>query len=296
VAALGFVLSGTIQTALKDAFTGLFPNASPLASAPLDISRNTTVPGFDVLTHLDQLPGQFDRFINFLTGQSNSLLPATRDMDKNLASAKTVLDRLAAQGITLKAGVDTLAQNFRDGLKGLASSNPKAIRESINKVVQAIEAGRGNAKNTLSVLARLKNDLKHTHDPALQAALRSAIKSVERKVPGREYVQRQLNKADKIINSNLSNGQKINRLQTIAAEVGRKSKTAGERVRQKIAQLQTSETVRLRDANRHLAAIQRKKTTFTVHNTIPVNVTIRETTQGIRLSSRVARSTSLAVR
>jgi hypothetical protein len=96
-----------------------------------------------------------------------------------------------------------------------AADTPKAIAAAAKAIAADIAKGAGNAKNTNAVLATLRAKLDATHDPKTAAILRAAIRQVEAKVPGREWIQRQLDKADKVIRSSESTKQKVADLQVI---------------------------------------------------------------------------------
>jgi hypothetical protein len=70
---------------------------------------------------------------------------------------------------------------------------PEDIRKAVAEAVaQVIGKQRGNVENTRATLAGLRAALARTHDPKLEAAIRSAIAKVQAKIPGREYAQKQI--------------------------------------------------------------------------------------------------------
>ncbi|MEO7197830.1 MAG: phage tail tape measure protein [Solirubrobacterales bacterium] len=106
-----------------------------------------------------------------------------------------------------------------------------------------------------------------------QVDLRPAIRAVERKIVGREFVQRQLVKADQLLKSNQTNGQKIKALESIQRALGNRSVAATNAVRAKLESVRTA----ARDAGRHSAnAIKNKKLSTTVNVRVNNSVTIRD--------------------
>lgn len=129
-----------------------------------------------------------------------------------------------------------LSDGFRQMVAALKSSKtPAEIRAAVGKAVNiAVTQGRGNVQATKTLLATLKTQLKNTSDPKTRQVLKDAIAKVQAKIPGREYVQRQIAKADAILNSNKTSAQKIEALKQIQKSLNGKSVTAVNAVGRKI--------------------------------------------------------------
>lgn len=131
-----------------------------------------------------------------------------------------------------------LADGFRQmvgQLKG--AKTPKEVQAAVAKAVElAITKGRGNVEATKTLLAGLKDQLTNTSDPETRRVLAAAIAKVTAKIPGREYVQKQIAKADAILNSNKTTAQKIEALKQIQSTLTGKSVTAVNAVSAKIEQ------------------------------------------------------------
>jgi TP901 family phage tail tape measure protein len=166
------------------------------------------------------------------------------------------------------------------------SKDPAAIAAAAIAAANSIVHGAGSSKTTQLTLVGLKSALKNVpvSDTKTRAALKTAIANVEKKVPGREFVQKQLTKADQILRSGQTTAQKIAALQAIEKSLGGKSLKGQEAVRAKM------ESVRLaaRDAGRHMArAIDRKKMSTTVNVSVaPPAVSIRQFITGSQIVSR----------
>jgi hypothetical protein len=116
----------------------------------------------------------------------------------------------------VKATLRVIGNEFKNIANTLSKSNrPAEIKNAISEALKLIGSGRGNASATEKVLAGLKAALKKAHDPELQTALRNAIGKVEKVLPGRQFAQKQLDKANAILRSNEKSGQKIKDLQAI---------------------------------------------------------------------------------
>ena len=135
------------------------------------------------------------------------------------AALSTFVDRQASRGAKASGGkddivnlaqlqrasdlflADKLSQEFRAAVAGLkTATKPVDVQKAVAAAVdQVITKGKGNVDSTRSVLADLKTQLAHTHDPQTAAILRAAIGQVEKKLTGREWIQRQLDAADKLV-------------------------------------------------------------------------------------------------
>jgi hypothetical protein len=195
-----------------------------------------------------------------------------------------------------EAGFSELAGKFKDDIIGLGdllkgisarfigaldtlrhSSDPKAVAAAVKDLQEVmVKNGHGSVAQTKETIAALTAQLKKTHDPTLQAALKTAITDLKNKVPGREYAQRELAKADKIIGSNQTNGQKLRELQAIERDLkdhklpGQTRTLAGKidalKREQKIAQNSTTQAIKDKDLSLKLS----------VYTPVRVNINARQ--------------------
>ncbi len=99
-----------------------------------------------------------------------------------------------------------IAQAVLDGFKRVlatlrTSRDPKTIENAMKEVVKTlITQSKGSVNTTKASVASLKEALKHVTDPKLRAELKTALAKVQAKIPGREYAQKQVNAALKLIN------------------------------------------------------------------------------------------------
>lgn len=123
----------------------------------------------------------------------------------------------AADDIAKLPGIlDALHQTFKTDLdKLIHARTPADIAAAAKRVGSEVAKGVGNLATTNHVLATLRAKLNDTHDPKTQAVLRQQIAAVERKVVGREYVQRQITEARRVAASSESIKQKTAELKVI---------------------------------------------------------------------------------
>ena len=157
--------------------------------------------------------------------------PSTQMAGAGIAGALGTAIAAANRGIST-----VLSSEFRQVIAALNSSKtPAEIRSAVAKAVNiAVTQGRGNVEATKTLLAGLKEQLKNTSDPKTRQVLRDAIAKVQAKIPGREFVQKQLAKADGLLNSNKTTAQKIEALKQIQTTLTGKSVTAVNAVAAKI--------------------------------------------------------------
>lgn len=120
--------------------------------------------------------------------------------------ANYIADVMKAIGDRQAKAIDTLRH----------TNDPKAILGALKDIEEiTIKAGHGNLQTAQREAAAIRRQLRNVHDPATQAALRKALRDVEGKIPGREYAQRQIAKANDILHSSRSVDEKIRGLQAI---------------------------------------------------------------------------------
>lgn len=95
------------------------------------------------------------------------------------------------------------------------SRDPKVLADAATKAAADVARGVGSVATTKAVIATLRQQLAATKDPALRRVLQDALRRVERKLPGREWIQAQKDAATKIAKSNESVGEKVRDLKGI---------------------------------------------------------------------------------
>ena len=200
---------------------------------------------------------------------------------RNNVQPGAILDRGGReQGFNVLAGKIRDDANFiADVMRSIASrqekaietlrhsSDPKAILGALKDIEEiTITAGHGNLQTAQREAAAIRRQLAHTHDPTLQAALRKALHDVEGKIPGREYAQRQIAKADAILRSGRSVEDKIRGLQAIENDL-KNHKLPGQTkaLQAKIDALKAAEVAA---QNRTTQALRDKKAQVVIQNQI----------------------------
>ncbi|HXI79773.1 MAG TPA: hypothetical protein VNM34_03030 [Verrucomicrobiae bacterium] len=198
------------------------------------------------------------------------------------------LGKISSETITM--GIKAaLSNQFHDMLVALRDAKkPEDVAKAVKAAVElVITKQRGNVGGTQDVLNALKGQLANTHDPKLQGALRDAIRKVEQKVVGREFVAKQIAQAEKIARSTESTKQKVADLTAIQKTLAGRSMHAIEIVQAKIdaaKRAQVAAQQKTTDAGWGTArAIQEKDLSVTV----PVNLSIRDIYNGQKKISRV---------
>lgn len=120
----------------------------------------------------------------------------------------------------IKAAIDAEHVDLARQLGLLKSAtDPKAIAAAAAAVTSHLTEGKlGNVGTTKEAISTLKTQIAAANKAGnheLAAALGKDLSRIERMLPGRQYAQRQLDKADRIVRSNMTNGQKIHELQGI---------------------------------------------------------------------------------
>ncbi len=206
---------------------------------------------------------------------------------KSIGLVKAVTSAGSAAVAAIKAGnrkLDTLGTQFSSGLKGLRTAiKPVDVRKAVAAAVGAISKGRGNVENTGEVLSQLKRQLKNTHDPALARILRSAIGKVESKLPGRQFAARELAKADQILRSSKTQGQKTDELKRIQRDLLSRGLPHAASVIS--AKVEAAKRAQVAAEHQIKAAVDRKKLSVTTNVSVPVAVTMRSIINGLQVVS-----------
>jgi hypothetical protein len=183
-----------------------------------------------------------------------------------------------------------LSDIFQQGVRGLkTATKPKDIAKAVKDALSLIvDQRRGNALATERVLADLKKQLAHTHDAKTAAILRDAIGKVEHKLAGRQLVQKQLDKADKIFKSNESTKDKIRDLTAVEKSLAGKSASAQAKVAARIEQVRKAAKYAGQQA---AAAIKDKDLSVTVPIKNYVTVSLREFANSTKTYRRIGNAT-----
>lgn len=157
--------------------------------------------------------------LDSLHAQHNALeaqIGIATDTRSEAAGTRMAAEASAAATSRIPPILDALHQSFKTDFDRLIhATKPVDVAAFARKVGGEVSHGVGNLKTTNHVLEVLKAKLDDTHDPKTEAVLRAQIKAVERKVVGREYVQRQINEARKVAASSESIKQKTADLKVI---------------------------------------------------------------------------------
>jgi hypothetical protein len=131
------------------------------------------------------------------------------------------IGKLKDDRLSLASLLKGITARFVGALATLQHSNdPAKIAGAVKDLEDVmVKNGHGSVAQTQETIRALTAQLKKTHDPTLQAALSGAIKDLKDKIPGREYAQAQIAKADKILHSSESTGAKIKDLQAIERDL-----------------------------------------------------------------------------
>jgi hypothetical protein len=180
------------------------------------------------------------------------------------------------------AGLPLLQRNANEAFGKMLvalrlARKPEDIRKAVAEAVaQVVGKSRGSVENTRATLAGLRAALARTHDPKLEAAIRSAIAKVQAKIVGREYAQRQIAGLDKVLRSNATGNRKIDALNATekallnrglphaAAQIGARTDRAKEAISRSMMQ----------SARGIESSVNRKKLAVTVNNTTSTNVSV----------------------
>ena len=157
---------------------------------------------------------------------------------------------------------------FRQAVAGLKTATGAASVQKAVRAALAVVTKRGGALATEKVLIDLKGQLLRTTDPETRRVLRSAIAQVERKLVGRQMVQRQIDKAEKIFKSTESTGQKIKELKVIEKSLEHTSRSGAAKVQAKIDALTKSQKYETRATTE---AIKDKDLSVKVNTSTVVN-------------------------
>jgi hypothetical protein len=134
--------------------------------------------------------------------------PGYRPADAIKATSEGFAKQLAA--------IRQLHEDFAKQYSLLKSSrDPAVIAAAATATTAKITQGVGSVKTTKDVIATLKAQLAVTKDPALRKVLTEALRKVERKLPGREWIDAQKTSAKTIAKSNESVATKVKELKGI---------------------------------------------------------------------------------
>jgi hypothetical protein len=123
-------------------------------------------------------------------------------------------DKLAGSLKQLGAAITATFRSALDTLKH--ATDPAKLLYAVKSLETVMVAnGHGSVAQTKETISALTKQLAKTHDPTLQAALKTAIHDLKEKIPGREYAVKQLAKADKIIHGTGTLADKVKGLQVI---------------------------------------------------------------------------------
>jgi len=172
--------------------------------------------------------------------------------------------------------LDALHAAFVANLHSLiAATKANDVQKFARAVAADIGKGVGSVKGTKGVLADLKLKLTQTDDPKTRAVLLAAIKSVQAKLPNREWVSGQLAKADVIAKSSEATKTKIIDLTAIQKTLRDRGDThAASLIGQKVTEMKNRVAEAAKAAgDTAAAATRRKKWQFT--NNITVNAALK---------------------
>jgi hypothetical protein len=145
------------------------------------------------------------------------------------------------------------------------SSDPKAVAAAVKDLQEVmVKNGHGSVAQTKETIA------------ALTAQLKKTITDLKNKVPGREYAQRQIARADQILHSSESVGAKIKGLQTIENDLKNHALPGQTRaLQQKIDALRASQAHAIGQTTQ---AIKDKDLSLklNVYNPVRVNINARQ--------------------
>ena len=153
---------------------------------------------------------------NFGTGPGNGTTPSNaRDLsdDRHGEGATSAAARALSAGgpittavkglsstlFRLVQGNALLAAILRSSFRELEHATSAAqIKEALHNLLPQI-TGHGGASTGAHLISDLKSTLLKTTDPTLRAEIKRGLAALEKKQPGREWIQKQLNQADKIL-------------------------------------------------------------------------------------------------
>ena len=221
-----------------------------------------------------------------VTGQFSSQ-QAAHSAEINRADPAALVKLASTLGS--RAVTTAFAAGFRQMVAALKSARkPADIAAAVKQAVAVtVKQGRGSAEGTKNVLAALKAQLKTTHDPATARILRAAIAQVERKIPGREFAQKQIQKADAILKSNQTGTRKIEELKGIEKSLrDRGLPKAAAQINAKIDQAKRAQVIASIAAGVKAAtAINNKDLSVSVSVPVTNNVSIRSIINGYQVVS-----------
>jgi TP901 family phage tail tape measure protein len=186
---------------------------------------STTTPGTNTAAAQRGVPGAINptgAFIKAL-GSINLLGPVNKasaqaelDARRVEAAENRTGDLVSSSGAALGKHMSALQSEFHSDLSGLRkATKPLDIAKFAKAIAADVQKGAGSAKGTRAVLSDLKIKLAQTDDPKTRSVLQAAIRSVQAKLPNREWVQDQLTAAKKIVASSSTESKKTSDLVAI---------------------------------------------------------------------------------
>jgi len=207
-------------------------------------------------------------------GGDRGLDSAALRTGRNLAEVllDSPLGKLSPATITASLH-SALVNEFRAMIAAIKSNKPENVAAGVRKAVELlITKSGGSVSSTRQTIGALRAALAHVHDPKLAAAIRSALTKVEGKLPGREFAQAQLNKADKLIrDGDVSRAD----LKTIAS-IERSLRDHGlPHAAQVIAQrIAAAQSAQVAAAHTTTEAIRRKNLSAEINTTVNVSTSV----------------------
>jgi hypothetical protein len=196
-------------------------------------------------------------------------------------------------GNKLVERIDRLHAAFSTDIHALTTATKaNDIQKAAKAIAADINKGVGSAAGTKGVVADLKLKLTQTDDPKTRAVLQAAIKSVEAKLPNREWVSGEFKAAAAIEKSSESTKAKIIDLTAIQRTLRDRGDThAASLIGQKVTEMKNRVAQAARAAGEAAAAATRaKKWHFT--NLITANVQVQSEVSLHRFSSVSATAAS----
>lgn len=156
----------------------------------------------------------------------------------------------------------------------LHATKANDIAKAARKVAAEISKGVGNVDTTKGVVAALTRQLSNTHDPKLAATLRAAIARVQAKIPGREYAQKQIAKADALIRDGKTTNRDLKQLQSIERALkDRGLPHAAQVIREKI---EAAKRAQVAAAHGTTTAVRTKKSSFIANTYVTTTISVRD--------------------
>lgn len=141
-------------------------------------------------------------------------------------------------------GLDKLHEDLVKAIETIKTSNdPKAVADALAAVLKSILGGEGNAAQTRALVAELtaKRDAALARgDTATAQAFANAIAKIEPLAKGRQWQAEQLDKAQKIVDSNKSTAEKVASLKGIQQDLLSHNRTMAAGIIGKLIDVETA--------------------------------------------------------